>query len=69
MFYKVNLRVENWFFDTRLPFVIVGHFLYCWIKKFINIKGCLEEQGIIKPTVLARNSFIQKVIVNFFMQD
>jgi hypothetical protein len=60
---KVNMRVGNWFENTRLPFVTAVRFFYNWAFELTSIEWCKRELEMNKNTVIDWNNYLSEACV------
>lgn len=60
---EVKMRVGNFLEGSRLPFVTVVRFIYCWSHEMTSVKFCERELGIEKSAVLDWNNYMRCVCV------
>ena len=49
---QVGVRVGSWFVNTKLPFLTIVRFIYCWSKELTSIAWCEEQLEISLPTAV-----------------
>ena len=59
---KVGIRVGNWFTDTRLPFVTVVRFFYCWARELTSVELCEKELGIGNNAAIDWNNYMREAV-------
>ena len=43
---EAGLRSSSWLHNTKLPFLTVVRFLYCWIQELTSIEWCRRDSTI-----------------------
>ena len=61
---KINIRVGNWFVDTRIPFLTAVRFFYCWSEELTSIKWCHDQLNMAQATTVDWNSYIREAIAD-----
>ena len=63
------MRVNNWFADSRLPFVTAVRFFYCWAKDLTSIKWCEEQLDMADKTTIDWNSYMREAVAEYLIQQ
>ena len=64
---KMGLRSGNWFSNTRLPFLSIVRFIYCWSEELTLIKWCEKQLDICKETVIDWNMYLRETCVSVLL--
>ena len=64
---EVNMRVGNWLEGSKLPFVTILRFLYCWVREYTSIEYCKHELGMSDETTCDWSSYMRDVCVNYLI--
>lgn len=57
------LRNGSWFINTKLPFVKMLRFIYCWSEEFTSMKFCEKQININQETAVDWNNYMREVCV------
>lgn len=62
---EVNMRVGNWLEGSRLPYVTIVRFLYCWSFEYTSGNFCQRELGIDPTnTTVDWNNYLRCICVD-----
>jgi len=62
---KVRMRVGNWLEGSRIPFVTIVRFIYCWSWEMTSVSFCERELGIDDNTTIDWNNYMRCVCVAY----
>ena len=60
---QVGVRVGSWFVNTKLPFLTIVRFIYCWSKELTSIAWCEEQLEISLPTTVDWNMYLREICI------
>lgn len=60
---EYSLRNGSWFINTKLPFLKMLRFIYCWAEELTSVKWCDKQIGIVKGTCVDWNNYMREVCV------
>ena len=60
---RLGIRSGSWFANTKLPFVTIVRFIYCWAEEMTSIKWCKKQLGITEATTVDWNAYMREVAV------
>jgi len=60
---SVRMRVGNWLEGSRIPFVTIIRFVYCWAWELTSVNFCERELGIDKDTTCDWSNYLRCVCV------
>ena len=60
---QVGVRVGSWFVNTKLPFLTIVRFIYCWSKELTSIAWCEEQLEISLPTAVDWNMYLREICI------
>jgi len=60
---KVNMRVANWFVNSRISFLLALRFMFCWTEKMTSVKFCEKHLQLSNNTVNDWNNYLREVCV------
>lgn len=60
---KIGIRSGSWFSNTRLPFLKMLRFIYCWSEELTSVKWCDKQIGIVIGTCVDWNNYMREVCV------
>jgi hypothetical protein len=58
---KVGLRVGTWFDPSKLPFLTILRFMYCWCEELNSVKWCETQLDMGKNTTVDWNNYIREI--------
>ena len=64
---QLGLRSSNWFSNTKLPFLTIVRFIYCWAEELTSIKWCEKQLDVCNHTVIDWNMYIRETCVAVLM--
>lgn len=62
---SVKMRVGNWLEGSRIPFVTVVRFIYCWAWEMSSVKFCERELGMDDNTSIDWSNYMRCVCVGY----
>lgn len=60
---KVNMRVANWFVNSRISFLQALRFMFCWTEEMTSVKFCEKHLQLSNNTVNDWNNYLREVCV------
>ncbi|VDL83097.1 unnamed protein product [Nippostrongylus brasiliensis] len=57
-----SIRSGTWFACSKLPFVDIIRFIYCWSEELTSVKFCEKELNLSKTTVVDWNKYMREVV-------
>ena len=61
--FKKSIRKGTWFENSRLSFLTILRFIYCWSKELTSINFCSEQLNMNHNTVVDWNNYLREVCV------
>jgi transposase-like protein len=65
----VGIRSSNWLENSRLAFITIVRFIYCWAKELTSINWCEEELDMNHNTTVDWNNYMREVCVHALLQQ
>jgi hypothetical protein len=56
----IGLRAGSWFSNTKLPFVTIVRFIYCWAEELTSIEWCEKQLELNKNTTVDWNMYMRE---------
>lgn len=66
---EVGIRAGNWLEDSRLLFVTIVRFIYCWAEELTSVKWCEKQLGMNHNTTIDWNNYMREVCVDYIMKQ
>ena len=60
---RLGLRSGSWFSNTKIPFLKMLRFMYCWSEEMTSVKFCEKQLDISIATTVDWNSYMREVCV------
>ncbi|KAF7636211.1 Transposase, ISXO2-like domain-containing protein [Meloidogyne graminicola] len=60
---QFGLRSGNWFSNTKLPFLKIVRFIYCWSEDLTSIAWCEKQLELSQCTTIDWNNYLREVCV------
>jgi len=57
------MRVGNWFVGSRISFVCVLRFIYCWAEEMTSLKWCQTQLNMCYDTTVDWNNYMREICV------